>query len=311
MDDSWKTTCPLDKGQVTKAVKALKEYIAKAQKKENEKALLEEHNCIQLQVTLHKIPAVKEKSVYIKLPHELYKDSEICLFTPDFDEDDAEKSEEYYKNLLNEKGISAITKFMPIRQVRLDYRQYESRRKLVDMYDLFLCDKSISHRLPKLLGKYLFEKRKHPWPVDIECDDLRKEISDVIGNTRWFMSGNGSSSIMTAGKMTFSVSQIVDNIMACAVEVAKSAPRGWNNVCSLNIKTDNSLGLPVYYNDNHEDIRDMDMGELEYLRDCKRRREQKKAMWNMVGLGSRNKSKKLRISSGKRKIKLKKTKEKK
>lgn len=42
-----------------------------------------------------------------------------------------------------------------------DYRSFEAKRKLSTSYDVFLCDKRVYDRLPTLLGKKFFEKKKY------------------------------------------------------------------------------------------------------------------------------------------------------
>ena len=45
-------------------------------------------------------------------------------------------------------------------KLKTHYKSYESRRQLVVMYDVFLCDNQIYHILPRLLGKEFYRKKK-------------------------------------------------------------------------------------------------------------------------------------------------------
>jgi len=45
-------------------------------------------------------------------------------------------------------------------KLKTNYKSYELKRKLSDSYDLFLADKRLYHKLPHLLGKKFFEKKK-------------------------------------------------------------------------------------------------------------------------------------------------------
>ena len=45
-------------------------------------------------------------------------------------------------------------------KLRKNYKSYESKRQLADLYDVFICDDRIYHLLPKLLGKAFFAKKK-------------------------------------------------------------------------------------------------------------------------------------------------------
>jgi len=38
----------------------------------------------------------------------------------------------------------------------------------------------------------------------------------------------------------------VENVVSAVSEIAKIVPRGWNNIQSLNLKTTDSISLPIY-----------------------------------------------------------------
>ena len=43
-----------------------------------------------------------------------------------------------------------------------------------------------------------------------------------------------------------SVEEAVENVVAAVSEMARIVPRGWNNIQSLNLKTTDSISLPIY-----------------------------------------------------------------
>ena len=43
-----------------------------------------------------------------------------------------------------------------------------------------------------------------------------------------------------------SVEEAVENVVAAVSEIARIVPRGWNNIQSLNLKTTDSISLPIY-----------------------------------------------------------------
>ena len=54
---------------------------------------------------------------------------------------------------------------MPLKQLKLEYKEYESKRNLLGMYDVFLADARIMRLLPSQLGRHFFkQKRSVPWP---------------------------------------------------------------------------------------------------------------------------------------------------
>lgn len=42
------------------------------------------------------------------------------------------------------------------------------------------------------------------------------------------------------------VEQAVENVVGAVAEITKVVPRGWNNIQSLNLKTTDSIALPIY-----------------------------------------------------------------
>ena len=40
--------------------------------------------------------------------------------------------------------------------------------------------------------------------------------------------------------------QAVENVVSAVSEIARIVPRGWNNIQSLNLKTSDSVSLPIY-----------------------------------------------------------------
>ena len=42
------------------------------------------------------------------------------------------------------------------------------------------------------------------------------------------------------------VEQAVENVIAVVAEITKIVPRGWKNIQSLNLKTTDSICLPIY-----------------------------------------------------------------
>ena len=51
-------------------------------------------------------------------------------------------------------------KVMPLRQVKVEYDQYELRRRLVNQFDFFLSDGRIAGHILHLLGREVYRKRK-------------------------------------------------------------------------------------------------------------------------------------------------------
>ena len=88
------------------------------------------------------------------LPYTLHVPGEagICLIT--------KNKKEKVKALLKERGVEGITKILPLDKLKKEFRSYEARIRLVDMYDLFLTDDRVYHCVPQYLGKKFYLRKK-------------------------------------------------------------------------------------------------------------------------------------------------------
>lgn len=113
----------------------------------------------------------------------------MCLFTKDLDKSsrDYEPTIRHYKDLLDAAGVKqeiavryCVQQFLrehenfsicqgiglvsfqviPYKCLVLEYQPYEAKRNLSNMYDIFLADDRITHRLPTLLGKNFLARKK-------------------------------------------------------------------------------------------------------------------------------------------------------
>ncbi|KAL9957243.1 hypothetical protein ACROYT_G038856 [Oculina patagonica] len=154
----------LDKKQVELAVPALVKFVG--EKKGKQLRLLNEHENILLILALKKIPNPDKKPRKVPLPHSLHSDSvEVCLLS----KEDSSKT----KEMLKSKEV-AVKKVISLAKVRKNYQSFESKRQLCALYDVFICDDTIYHLLPKLLGKAFFSRKKFPIPVDLKKKKLEK-----------------------------------------------------------------------------------------------------------------------------------------
>ena len=54
----------------------------------------------------------------------------------------------------------SLLKVVPLKQLKLEFKEFESKRNLLTMYDVFLADASIIRLLPPQLGKHFYAKRR-------------------------------------------------------------------------------------------------------------------------------------------------------
>jgi len=148
----------LDKGQIRKAVEALLAH-SKSRKNANG-LLLNENENFFLMVVLWKIPS-KELRVRLSLPHGIRSDlTDICLLTKDEPNLTPEKTERFYKKLLNKHGIKTISQIIPLRTLKKEYKAYEAKLRLLGSFDFFLTDARIRRLLPSHLGRHFYHRKK-------------------------------------------------------------------------------------------------------------------------------------------------------
>ncbi|KAK3754413.1 hypothetical protein QZH41_000782 [Actinostola sp. cb2023] len=124
----------------------------------------------------------------------------------------SKKESKLVKELLKSAGLTSVKKVISLTKLRKNYKSYEAKRQLATLYDVFVCEDAIYHLLPKFLGKAFFARK----------NAIR------IGHTG-----------QTAD-------EVVSNIIEAAQGIAKIVPRGWNNIKSLDIKTSDSISLPIH-----------------------------------------------------------------
>lgn len=217
------------------AIPALFKYVSK--KKGKQLHLLNDHDTILLILALKKIPNADKKPRKIPLQHSLHSDSvEVCLITKD--------ESSTVKEMLKAKAVT-VKKVISLNKLRKRYQSFEAKRQLCSLYDVFICDDVIYHLLPRVLGKTFFSRKKFPVPVNLKKTNLKKEIDKLLQCSLMSL-GHGPCSAIKVAHTGQTVEQAVENVVGAVAEITKVVPRGWNNIQSLNLKTTDSIALPIY-----------------------------------------------------------------
>jgi len=224
----------LNAEQVTKAVNALLKYVENAKKSKKDQ-LIEESDTILLVVSLFKIPEKKVAPIQIPLSNPIYEeDLEICVFTKD--------PQKEFKEKFQQQNVK-VAKIIGITKLKKNYKTFEARRQLCSSYDLFLADDRIIPMLPKALGNPFFKRKKQPIAIKINSN-LQNQIESIRNSTFFFLSGTCCA--VKVGKSNLTCEEIVENILQCSEHIASKIPKKWKNVQSINIKTTDSIALPIY-----------------------------------------------------------------
>ncbi|XP_052070346.1 ribosomal L1 domain-containing protein 1-like [Mytilus californianus] len=228
-------------------VKQITEALKKLTKTSDE--LLDEVADINLQFTVKKIPKLTNKTIKIKLPHGLHKkNTEVCLFVKDVDKKSREHelTSDHFKDLLKSKGVTCISEIIPLKSLKLEYKPYEAKRNLSQNFDLYLADSRIVRLLPSLLGKSFYGRKRQPVQVNLKANDLKKEITNAVNNTRCIITGRGPVSMVRVAHFDLKTTQIVENVMSALEQLVSAIPGGAVNIRNVYLKTKDSMALPLY-----------------------------------------------------------------
>ncbi|KAJ3066608.1 Ribosomal L1 domain-containing protein 1 [Podochytrium sp. JEL0797] len=192
-----------------------------------------------LVIATKKMPSVlKIKPVKIPVKHSFApSDAEICLFTKD--------PQREFKDLLEAKGITSITKVIGVSKLKADYYSFEAKRQLCESFDLFLTDDRIIPLLPPLLGKTFFEKKRHPVPVSLKSKKIEAEIAKAISGTFLHLN-KGLCNSVKIGTTFQTQNEVVENILYSLENIASKIPGHWKNIQSIHVKLSDSVSLPLY-----------------------------------------------------------------
>jgi len=219
------------------SVKAFLDYLNDPKNKKND--LFDAVQKVSLQVCLHKIPnMINEKHILCKLPHTINDgELEACLFVKDIDK----KNRDYEDTI--------IKQIIPMKQLKLEFRPFELKRKLASSFDLFLADKCLHEILYQgsHLGKEFQKRRKMPLEIDLEKeDDLHKTVAGIVDSTLIRLNGKGTLLDINCFLSSHSVAQATENLVHLKSELLKNLPGGEANIKSLHLKATNSIAVPVY-----------------------------------------------------------------
>ena len=91
---------------------------------------------------------------------------------------------------------------------------------------------------------------------------------------------SGISSAIRIAHTGMNAEEIISNIMEGVSEIAKIIPRGWMNIQSLNIKSPNSIALPIHTSlpDNIEAIVNKPQMKKRKVEDKKEKKSKKRKL---------------------------------
>jgi len=258
--------CPIAEDKIQKVVDALNKVNELAP---NDAQLEEDDHQYLLSITLHKVPAAKNRTVLIKLPNPLFnRKSEICVFVHNKKDEDKETTESYWQSYYKERlGITPKTISLP--SLHKDYQTFQQKRNLASSYAVFIADERIFFRLPEALGKSFKTRNKMPVQMKMSGEKFTEKFDNILSCTKWNISGKGDNTTVQVGKIGQSVEELVANIQSVLSVVNKTVDRGWANIKNIKVKTERSISMPLYENDAvDESLNEMGENEKKYIERC-------------------------------------------
>jgi len=237
--------------QIDEAVKAFTKLLDLNKAEADEKSLFStEGQKISLQISGVKLPRDCESQVIkIKLPHSTLPDTrEVCLFVKDLEKGlkvDHEDTVRHFTSLLADKGVTGVTQVISLRELKVEYKQYEAKTQLCHRFDQFLADARVIRLLPQFLGKAFYKRKKLPIQVNLQASDLPAEFSRCLNTTQLPIKNTGSCSTVVVGLTSHNSTQLVENTRAVVDKLVEKYPGGWVNVRSLHLNS-GSTSLPLY-----------------------------------------------------------------
>ncbi|KAK7492790.1 hypothetical protein BaRGS_00015928 [Batillaria attramentaria] len=231
----------LSLAQIQKAVDGL--LLLKQKQEAAKEKLLEDEEAVNLQFAMKKVPKAGAGTIKLKLPHGLgTQRKEVCLFVKDIDRKDREfeKTVADMRAFLKSKGITNVSEVIPLKALKLEYKAFEAKRNLANMYDIYLADARVIRLLPSYLGK------AQPVQVRMDAKDLKAEFEAAINNSRCILNGRGSVGMATVAHTGMSAVEITQNIMASAQQIMAALPGGSDNIRNFHIKTEKSMAIPIF-----------------------------------------------------------------
>jgi ribosome biogenesis protein UTP30 len=177
----------------------------------------------------HINPSANMRPQPIAVPHTLNEaGAEVCLIVA--------KNRKAYTEMIAAGSVPrCVRKVLDVAKLRAQFHTFESRRKLVNSYDLFVCDRRVAALMPSLLGREFFKKKKTPVPIKVTGGAAGPEIARAASAT-YVRLRIGNATTVKAAKLSWPQPHIVDNVLAVAQGIAELTNLGktekgpWHNI---------------------------------------------------------------------------------
>ena len=71
------------------------------------------------------------------------------------------------------RDLTFPNQVISLRELKVEYKQYEAKLQLCNRFDLFLADDRIIRLVPQFLGKCFYKRKKIPLQINLKAKDLK------------------------------------------------------------------------------------------------------------------------------------------
>lgn len=135
---------------------------------------------------------------------------------------------------------------MPVRQLKVEYDQFELKRRLLTQHDFIMVDTRVLNHVSHLLGKMFFKKHNMIIPVRIGNETKIKKYIDVGLRTAMLRVNEGETSTILVGHTGMPQDKLKENVLSLVEQIKSNFPGGEANIRSIALKLPLSLSLPLY-----------------------------------------------------------------
>lgn len=241
----------IDGPAVQSAFKAVQKLLEE-EFKQQKKLFDDEGVPIFLQICSVKVPKCPPRVARLHITNSLFANSsDICFIVGDvknIEKNDFDQITNYYETLFKDNDVNNIKTILPFYQLKTDYGEYELKRSLVELYDVFLVDGRISGQVARFLGKIFYDKRKVPVPVKLHKGSLQRNVNVALKKTALHLHSKGDSFVTQICHSKMNEDEKIENFWDIVQALNKEFPGGWKNIKSLHLKGASTMAIPVYLN---------------------------------------------------------------
>ncbi|XP_017782732.1 PREDICTED: ribosomal L1 domain-containing protein 1-like [Nicrophorus vespilloides] len=201
-----------------------------------------------LQIKCIKVPEANPMIKRITLKHgKLNANSDICFIVKDYKKPkDVDKTIEFYEKIFEMHNITNIKCIMPFYTASTEYAEYENQRRLVDLYDSFLVDASISNQFSTMFRAVFIKKGKMPRMVRMRASNLKDQVEKSLKMVPLKICDGRDSYLIEFGHHLMKKQEIIENLHHVVRELNIVFPGGHDNIRNMYVKTPTGVSIPLY-----------------------------------------------------------------